>query len=187
MLLTEQCLQVKLHLSVRITVPRIGSLVRNRIVRIPQAARYKKEDVFIGFRWTLLLVVTFWQTILLKRNVALLYHGDCWLQVIKRDESAMNANQLHSFMKVSPIFLDRHEHRHKMDVQVLLRSKSSDPETESRYSLQNDLLFITNLNPNFSASSLSKSSSNDRKYRNNMPEHGSRMVNYQPIYDAALC
>lgn len=99
----------------------------------------------------------------------------------------MNANQLHSFMQASPIFLDRHEHRHKMDGQVFLRSKSSDPETESRYSLQNDLFFITNLNPNFSASSLSKSSSNDRKYRNNMPEHGSRMVNYQPIYDAALC
>lgn len=67
----------------------------------------------------------------------------------------MNANQLHSFMQASPIFLDRHERRHKMDGLVFLRSKSSDPETESRYSLQNDLLFITNLNLNSSASSLS--------------------------------
>ena len=99
----------------------------------------------------------------------------------------MNANQLHSFMQASPIFLDRHERRHKMDGLVFLRSKSSDPETDSRYSLQNDLLFITNLNLNSSASSLSKSSLNDRKYRNNMPEHASRMVNYQSIYDVALC
>ena len=48
-LLTEQCLQVKLHLSVRITVPRIGSRVRNRMVRTPNVARYRKDDGFIAF------------------------------------------------------------------------------------------------------------------------------------------
>ena len=40
MLLTEQCLHFKLHLSVRITVPRIGFFCRNKIVFIPKAAKY---------------------------------------------------------------------------------------------------------------------------------------------------
>lgn len=47
MLLTEQCLHCKLHLSVRMMVPRIGSLFLNRIVRTPNFAKWKKEEIFI--------------------------------------------------------------------------------------------------------------------------------------------
>ena len=123
MSLTEQCLQVKLHLSVRITVPRIGSLVWNRIVRIPNAARYRKVDVFIGFRWPLLLGVPFWQTILLIRNVILLYHGDCWLQVIKREIQTgfILLCQIPLFLWIDVTPPERWMFR------LLFRSKSSDP------------------------------------------------------------
>ena len=48
-LLTEQCLQCRLHLSVKITVPRIGSFFRSRIVLTPKAAKCRKEDGFIVF------------------------------------------------------------------------------------------------------------------------------------------
>ena len=46
-LLTEQCLQCKLHLSVTIIVPRIGDFFLNRIVFTPKVAKCKKDDSFI--------------------------------------------------------------------------------------------------------------------------------------------
>lgn len=59
MLFTEQCLQRKLHLSVTMIVPRIGSVFRNRIVFTPKDAKRKNVAGFIGrpyglvaLRWT---------------------------------------------------------------------------------------------------------------------------------------
>lgn len=46
MLLTEQCLQWRLHLSVRMIVPRIGSRLRKMIDRMPKWAKCKKEEIF---------------------------------------------------------------------------------------------------------------------------------------------
>lgn len=46
MLLTEQCLQWRLHLSVRMMVPRMGSSLRNKIDRRPKRAKYRKEEAF---------------------------------------------------------------------------------------------------------------------------------------------
>lgn len=45
-LLTEQCLQLKLHLSVIIIVPRIGFFFLKSIVFIPKFAKYKNDDNF---------------------------------------------------------------------------------------------------------------------------------------------
>ena len=39
----------KLHLSVTITVPRIGVFFLNRIVLTPKRAKYKKDDNFIDY------------------------------------------------------------------------------------------------------------------------------------------
>lgn len=45
-LLTEQCLQLKLHLSVIIIVPRMGFFFLKIIVFIPNFAKYKNDDNF---------------------------------------------------------------------------------------------------------------------------------------------
>ena len=47
-LLTEQCLHFKLHRSVSMTVPKIGSCFRSSTVLIPNLAKYKKEVIFIA-------------------------------------------------------------------------------------------------------------------------------------------
>lgn len=46
MLLTEQCLHFKLHLSVSIIVPRIGSCFLKRTVLMPNFAKCKKDESF---------------------------------------------------------------------------------------------------------------------------------------------
>lgn len=46
MLFTEQCLQERLHLSVKITVPKMGDFFLHRIVLIPNFAKYTNDDVF---------------------------------------------------------------------------------------------------------------------------------------------
>ena len=66
MLLTEQCLHFKLHLSVTIIVPRIGSFFLNRIVLIPKFAKFIKEESFISFLAFLVSVSfrhTVWTTV----------------------------------------------------------------------------------------------------------------------------
>ena len=47
-LLTEQCLQCRLHRSVTMMVPRMGSLFLKRIVFKPKTARGRKEEIFMG-------------------------------------------------------------------------------------------------------------------------------------------
>jgi len=47
MLFTEQCLHFKLHLSVTMTVPRIGSFLRKRTVFRPKPRKCMNDDNFI--------------------------------------------------------------------------------------------------------------------------------------------
>ena len=46
-LLTAQCLQERLHLSVRIIVPKMDFFRFSKIVLMPKAEKYKKVDSFI--------------------------------------------------------------------------------------------------------------------------------------------